>query len=166
MTVRSRQPGQFTGTHMAFIMVAFFAVIIAVNLLMANFATRSWTGLVVKNSYVASQGFNDVVAAKRRQDAMGWRGEYAMSGGSVSYRISGRSGDPAAVNSIELTFRRPTFEADDHTVALSLRSPGEFGAEHRLADGTWVINVSADAGTDVPWHDSFRVIVKDGGIVK
>ena len=166
MTVRSRQTGQFTGTHMAVIIVAFFTVIIAVNLLMADFAIRSWTGLVVKNSYVASQGFNDVVAAKRRQDAMGWRGEYAMSNGVVSYRISDRSGRPVAVNSIELTFRRPTFETDDHTVALSLRSHGEFGAEHRLADGIWVVNVAADAGTDAPWHESFRVIVKDGGIVQ
>ncbi len=166
MTARPRRNGQFTGTHMAVIMAAFFGVIVAVNLVMAEFASSSWTGLVVKNSYVASQGFNEVVAAKRRQDAMGWRSEYAMAGGKVSIRISDSSGDPVAVNSIDLTFRRPTFEADDHTIALTLLHPGEFGAEHRLGDGIWVVEVSADMGTDTPWRDAFRITVRDGGLAR
>ena len=41
---------RFTGYHMLAIMVAFFGVVIAVNLTMATFASRSWTGLVVENS--------------------------------------------------------------------------------------------------------------------
>ena len=52
-------PKEFTGRHMLAIMLAFFGTIIAVNLVMAIFASRSWTGLVVKNSYVASQEFNE-----------------------------------------------------------------------------------------------------------
>ena len=42
----------FTGWHMAVITISFFAVIIAVNLTLAVFASTSWTGLVVANSYV------------------------------------------------------------------------------------------------------------------
>ena len=40
------QPKQFTGRHMLFAMLAFFGVIIIVNLTMAAFATRSWTCLL------------------------------------------------------------------------------------------------------------------------
>ena len=43
----------FTGRHMAAIMVAFFGVVIAVNVYMARLATSTFTGVVVENSYVA-----------------------------------------------------------------------------------------------------------------
>lgn len=49
---------RFTGYHMIACVVSFFAVIIFANVTMAWFASSSWTGLVVKNSYVASQQFN------------------------------------------------------------------------------------------------------------
>ena len=49
---------RFTGYHMAAILVAFFGVIIAVNMVMATLATRTFGGVVVENSYVASQEFN------------------------------------------------------------------------------------------------------------
>ncbi len=50
--------GKFTGRKMLAIVVAFFAVIITVNLFMAYKAVGTFPGLVVKNSYVASQEFD------------------------------------------------------------------------------------------------------------
>ena len=47
-------------------MLAFFGVIIAVNVVMATLASTSWTGLVVENSYVASQEFNRKADARPR----------------------------------------------------------------------------------------------------
>src|SRR5690606_31679205 len=52
----------FTGWHMFGAMVLFFGVIISVNLYMAWQATHTWSGLVVKNTYIASQEFNGKVA--------------------------------------------------------------------------------------------------------
>jgi nitrogen fixation protein FixH len=48
----------FTGWHMALILIGFFAVVVGVNLLMARFASSTFGGVVVENSYVASQQFN------------------------------------------------------------------------------------------------------------
>ena len=48
----------FTGRHMAMILVAFFGVVIVVNLIMARYASSTFGGIVVENSYVASQEFN------------------------------------------------------------------------------------------------------------
>jgi len=64
--------GPFTGKHMAMIMVAFFAVVIAVNFTMAWLAIGSFGGTVVDNSYVASQRYNDWLAQARRQSALAW----------------------------------------------------------------------------------------------
>ena len=52
-------PRQVTGRHVLLWMVLFFGVVVSANLTMAFFATESWTGLVVKNSYDASQLFNE-----------------------------------------------------------------------------------------------------------
>ena len=71
MTQRTVRSGEFTGRHMLAAMLAFFGVIIAVNITMAVFAQTSWTGFVVRNSYVASQEFNGKVAAARAQAALG-----------------------------------------------------------------------------------------------
>lgn len=62
----------FTGRHAAAIIIAFFAVVIGVNLLMARLAIGTFGGTVVDNSYVASQAFNGWLASARRQRALGW----------------------------------------------------------------------------------------------
>ncbi|WP_037492794.1 FixH family protein, partial [Sphingobium sp. HDIP04] len=64
---------RFTGWHMTAILAAFFAVVIAVNMLMATVAVRSFGGTVVENSYVASQKFNGWLAQARAQQRLGWR---------------------------------------------------------------------------------------------
>lgn len=63
----------FTGWHMTMIMVAFFTVVIAVNVTMARLAIGSFGGTVVENSYVASQQYNGWLAQARQQAALGWK---------------------------------------------------------------------------------------------
>ncbi len=70
MSVKTKTSGAFTGWHMLGIMVAFFGVIIAVNITMAYKAVSSWSGLVVKNTYVASQEFNDKAETGKEQAAL------------------------------------------------------------------------------------------------
>jgi nitrogen fixation protein FixH len=65
-------PRGFTGRHMLFSMLAFFGTIIMVNFTMAWFASSTFGGTVVDNSYVASQKYNGWLAAGRAQRALGW----------------------------------------------------------------------------------------------
>jgi nitrogen fixation protein FixH len=62
----------FTGWHMSGILVSFFAVVITVNLVMARYATGTFGGVVVENSYVASQNYNHWLDAAERQAQLGW----------------------------------------------------------------------------------------------
>ena len=48
---------ELKGKHVLTGFLLFFGVIIAVNFTMARLASTTWTRLVVKNSYVASQKF-------------------------------------------------------------------------------------------------------------
>ncbi|NJR13875.1 MAG: hypothetical protein HC779_06455, partial [Phyllobacteriaceae bacterium] len=74
-SVRKSAETAFTlnGYHMLAIFVAFFGVIVAVNLTMARFAVTHWTGLVVKNSYVASQNYNGWLRQAAASKALGWQ---------------------------------------------------------------------------------------------
>lgn len=64
---------RITGRHATVALVAFFGVVVAVNLIMASFATSTFGGVVVENSYVASQKYNDWLAAAERQKELGWK---------------------------------------------------------------------------------------------
>ncbi|MDV3256515.1 MAG: FixH family protein [Sphingomonas sp.] len=63
---------RITGWHAAAALVAFFGVVIAVNLTMAVYATSTFGGVVVENSYVASQKYNGWLKAAERQRELGW----------------------------------------------------------------------------------------------
>ena len=65
---------------MSAILIAFFGVVVAVNFTMAMFATRTFGGVVVENSYVASQKYNGWLKAARKQDQLGWRIEPRLDG--------------------------------------------------------------------------------------
>ena len=69
---------RFTGWHFTAIITAFFGVVVAVNLTMALFATRTFGGVVVENSYVASQKYNGWLEAARRQRQLAWTIEPAL----------------------------------------------------------------------------------------
>ena len=94
----------FTGRHMAIIMVAFFAVIFAVNFTMAGLAGSSFTGIVVENSYVASQHYNRWLAEARAEDRLGWSARVrrepdgkltlALSGAPVGARVTATAWHP------------------------------------------------------------------------
>ncbi len=162
MTTRPGRSPEFTGRHMLLILVAFFGVIITVNVTMATFATSSWTGLVVKNTYVASQQFNDRVAAAQAQRAGGWHARSTIEGGEFRFAILDAGDRPIRLASAEVTFRRPVQEAADFRLALVPSSDGTFAAELALADGQWIVDVVADAGLDEPWREISRVFVRGG----
>ena len=69
---------RFTGWHFTAIIAAFFGVVVAVNLTMAVFATRTFGGVVVENSYVASQKYNGWLEAAKRQQKLAWTIEPAL----------------------------------------------------------------------------------------
>ncbi len=121
----SRTSGEFTGRHMLFIMLAFFGVIIAVNVLMATFARTSWTGLVVENTYVASQEFNHKAAEGRAQAALHWKGRLSIAEGTVRYELADASGSRIAPRAVTVFFRHPAYEMQDRTIRLERAADGD-----------------------------------------
>lgn len=148
----------FTGWHMAGVMILFFGTIITVNLVMAWNATRSWSGLVVQNTYVASQEFNGKVAEAKAFAASGIEGALTLEPGHVIYKVVDAKGAPLAADSVTAVFKRPVDEREDFTLALMPDAPGLFVAERAVPAGQWVVDISTGRGGEKVFHQTVRTI--------
>lgn len=163
MSTASRQR-EFTGWHMLAIMVAFFSLIIIVNLTMAFFARSSWTGFVVENTYVASQQFNEKAAEGRAQAALGWKTELTIANGTVSYRLTDKAGNVVTPKRATVSFRRPAYASEDEEVVLSGRGDGAMAAPVAVRDGLWIVEMHAEVGLEHPYRDVRRLKLVNGAI--
>lgn len=158
-----RQQGfVFTGWHMAGVMVLFFGTIITVNMIMAWNASSSWSGLVVKNTYVASQQFNAKVAEARALAASGIKGELTIADGRVVYSVSDAEGAPVSADVATAVFKRPVDERKDFTLALVADGRGVFAAEHEVPYGQWVVDISTTRDGEKVFHQTVRTVVAGG----
>jgi nitrogen fixation protein FixH len=160
----ARRNREMTGWHFLAIMVAFFSVVIAVNLTMAFFASTSWTGFVVENTYVASQKFNEKAAAGRAQAALHWTSTLAIADGKVSYRLVDSVGNVVAAKHATANFRRPAYASEDQKVDLMPQPDGSLSAPVDARDGMWIVEIDAEAGLARPYRDVRRLTLRNGMI--
>ncbi|MER8847231.1 FixH family protein [Mesorhizobium australicum] len=164
MNATTRKSREFTGRHMLAIILAFFGVVIAVNLTMATLANTSWTGLVVENTYVASQQFNRKAEEGRAQAALGWTGKLTIAGGEVRYSLTDAAGKPVSLHGVKVLFRHPAYEKEDESIKLALASGQEFAAQHMPRDGVWIVEIDADAGLARSYRDVRRIMISHGAL--
>ena len=135
----------FTGRKMLFAILAFFGVVIAANMTMLVFAVNSFGGLVVENSYVASQSFNEDVAAAQAQPMYRW--SIAVAGrDALTASIAHENGNPVQRLSLTAIAARPSHERETLSIPLSEAAPGEYRGETGLAPGQWRITLNTDDG--------------------
>ena len=127
------------GRHVLAMFVGGFTVIIGANMTLAVKAVRSFPGLEVANSYVASQSFD---ARRAAQEALGWAADATYEDGVLRLRVSARDGrqiDPSRFTAI---IGRPTTRADDAPLAFDVR--GEMQVD--LAPGRWRLDLQTAPG--------------------
>lgn len=147
----------FTGWHMLAIMLAFFGTIITVNVTMAYLANSSWSGMLSKNTYVASQDFNKNAARARQWAKEGFGGEVTLSGGEVRYRLKGPAAILSGVDHVEAAFHRPVGDRQDFTVRLT-RKGDVYTAASMPAAGPWVVDFAAIDAGEVVFHQALRIV--------
>ncbi|MEZ2128196.1 MULTISPECIES: FixH family protein [unclassified Sinorhizobium] len=152
----------FTGRHMLAIMVAFFGVVIGVNITHAWYASSSWSGLVVENTYVASQQFNGRAKAMRAMAASGITGEVSVQEGLIAYRLRNRDGSPASADDVTVHFKRPVGDHEDFTATLSKVGEGRFERAHAVLPGEWIVEIISQRGGNAIMHEAFRIYVGEG----
>lgn len=137
--------GQFTGRHMAALMVAGFGIVIVVNLVMASYATSTFGGVVVENSYVASQKFNGWLDEAGRDRGLGW--DIGMARGKAGQLIVSTRKVPAGAT-VSGTARHPLGVEPDRRFQFRNAGGGRFVSRESLPAGRWTVRLDVRAGGD------------------
>lgn len=135
---------RFTGHHAAAIIVAFFAVVIGVNVFMARMAISTFGGIVVENSYVASQHYNKWLDQAARERALGWSARMDRGAGdAVDLVLADSAGQPLAGAKVSATAVHPLGRIPDRELAVREVAPGRYSAA--LEPGRWRLRLSVTA---------------------
>lgn len=130
----------FTGRHMAVGMIAFFGVVLAVNLLMATAASSTFGGTVVDNSYVASQRFNAWLEEADAAGRLGWTADIGRAEGRVAIVLRDHGG-PLKGASIAAVARHPLGRLEDIPLHFGEKAPGQYQSAEPLPSGRWQVRL-------------------------
>lgn len=132
-----------TGRIVLFTMVAFFGVVIGVNLLMMRLAIQTLPGTEVDSAYSASLAYQKEIATAQAQSARNWKVEAHVerSGqGGATLRVEAKdaSGRPMSGLKFQGRFERPTDRRADQPIALAEVGIGIYrGNAETIAAGQW-----------------------------
>jgi nitrogen fixation protein FixH len=149
MSATAPAKGQLTGRKVTAIFVAFFGVIMTVNFTMAHYASSTFGGVVVENSYVASQHYNKWLGAAAAQEKLGWSATVArLPDDRVAVRFAGA---PQGLM-VSAVARHPLGRAPDQALVFIRAADGAFVSTKAVMPGRWVVRLSADAGA-AKWRE-------------
>ena len=143
-----RKPGAFTGRHMTAILVAFFAVVIAVNFTMARFAMSTFGGKVVENSYVASQHYNEWLRRAEAQDRLGWDESVSLDSARHVLLTVRKGGRPLAGLGVSATVNHPVGRTAPAALRFEPAAGGVLRSARPLALGRWRLDLIVRHGPD------------------
>lgn len=140
---------RFTGWHMTAILVAFFGVVIAVNLVMARYAIATFGGTVVDNSYVASQSYNRWLAEADKQVRLGWVPTVALDTARRVVLSVSKGSTPVANLTAHGLAIHPLGRAPSVTLVFEQSTNGELRSTKALPAGRWRVQITLRQGIDV-----------------
>jgi len=148
---------ELTGRKMLLIFVAFFGVVIGVNLIMAYQAVSTFPGLEVSSSYADSQDFN---IRRDAQEALGWTASVSVDvdAGILTLGFVDRDGALVVPAEFQALLTRPTNQTEDQVLDLT---PGtvSYTAPVDISPGRWRLRLTAIAedGTDYRRNVTFTL---------
>lgn len=149
-TVKTKKQFKLTGWHFLGIMVSFFAVIVIVNMVFVTRALNAFSGLVVKNSYIASQEYNEKIEQSEKQKLLGWDLDLLVDANGADFVLKDKAGEPVTKKLITLQLRMVKNEKADMSLLLKETAAGQYTAnfDGKLKDGltippngAWLITI-------------------------
>ena len=144
-----------TGKRVGWYFVAFFGLIAAVNAVMMTLAIRTHSGIVTEHPYEKGLAYNQVVAAKQKQEALGWKGSINYKNGLLSFDLHDKNNNIITPEKTTAIITRPTQQGMDFTVELKgAKTPVSFPE-----NGLWEVRVDAEH-EGVHYQQSKRIVVQ------
>jgi nitrogen fixation protein FixH len=146
-------------------LLAFFGVVIAVNVTMMDLAITTLPGTEVDSPYSASLAYEKEIAAAHAQDARHWEVDAHVERGAdgaalLQLTARDKEGRPVAGLKFVGRFERPTDKRADLAAELSEVGTGIYrGRLDAIAPGQWDLVLEADASGQRMFLSRNRVLL-------
>lgn len=140
------------GWHVLAVILAFFAAIIAVNVTFAIYAVQSFPGEDVRRSYLQGLRYNDTLAERRAQAALGWNAAAMLreGAGGALLEVSLNSRDDVGIDgaSVVGALEWPTNSQFDRALTFEPLGNGRYVARlGELTPGRWRLRARGESST-------------------
>lgn len=157
-------PQEFTGWHMFGVLCLFFGTIITVNMILAYNAGATWTGLVVKNTYIESQLFNRRQSEVEKQAVLGWSTKLSYENGVLKLSLLDKNAAPVTTTKLIGQIGRPVHEGRDQELVF-YTNDGLYEAPTALGAGLWRVTFFAQNAEVEQWVRTIRFEISAAGEV-
>jgi nitrogen fixation protein FixH len=157
---------ELKGWHVLAMLLAFFGITIAVNVVFTTYALSTFSGEDVSKPYVRGLEYNNTLAARAAQAKLKWTASIEMvradsSGADVTVVVTGGNGEPLSALELSAKLRRPTDARLDRDLTLSAIGEGRYRARvDDLAAGQWDVIARVGAAEAPLFEAERRVLLK------
>jgi len=154
-----------TGRKVLAMLIAFFGVVIGVNVTMAKLAIKTLPGTEVDSAYTASLGYETEILAARDQSARNWKVDAhieRLAGGAALLQVEARDRDGRPVTGLKFQgrFERPPDKRADLAIALAEVGIGIYrGRLDAVAPGQWDLVLEGDNASGRMFLSKNRVLL-------
>ena len=144
-------PSPLTGRKVLLMLVAFFGVVIGVNMIMIKLAIQTLPGTEVDSAYSASLAYEGEITAAHDQNARNWKvdahiGRDSRGGATVQVEARDKNGMPVSGLKFQGRFERPTDRRADQAVELAEVGRGMYrGNAAVVTPGQWDLVLEGEA---------------------
>lgn len=147
---QARTEKPLTGRFVLIVTLAFFAVVIGVNVVMMRLAIGTLPGTEVDSAYKASLAYQGEINAAHEQDSRDWKVDARIErrpDGAAMVRVEARDRDGRPLSGLVFSGRleRPADQRQDRSIDFGERPDGEYhGDVADLAPGLWELVLEGD----------------------
>ncbi|WP_293858641.1 FixH family protein [uncultured Alsobacter sp.] len=162
-TPAGRNGFRLTGKHVIVMFALFFAVVLAVNVVMMRIAITTFSGVESETPYKNGLAYNTRLDAARQQAALGWSVDARVQrtdDGHVSVSVEARDKAGRAITDLTgvVRFERPTDKRLDRETAIAPGGAGRYTAElDGIGVGVWEVVVLFGEGGPTEFESRNRI---------
>ena len=151
MAASSSAVRPITGRFVLVTAIAFFAVVIGVNMVMMRLAITTLPGTEVDSAYSASLAYQREIVAARQQNERDWQVQAHIDrrpDGTAALALEARdhAGAPLTALNFLARLERPIDRRADRTIEISEAGGGHYrGRAEGVAAGQWDLVIEGDA---------------------
>lgn len=141
---------RITGWHILGALVAFFGVIITVNVIFLYYAVTTFSGIETEDAYRKGVAYNARLEEARQLDRLGWQGRItATKEGRIEFTLLKDDGAPVRGVDVEGRIGRPSTDRFDADLVFTDIGSGRYVADKAgLAPGNWIVSLEASDPLD------------------